>query len=686
MKELSDMSRKRIVVALVLFLAPCLMLAGCGGGGGGASAGTATIQMGGARQGATPALTGLVTILAGRPAWMSPDGTGAQAQFDYPYGITSDGYYLYVADTANQIVRKVDIATGEVTTLAGSVGETGSVDGTGSAARFAFPTDITTDGINLYVLDSQNQTVRKVAIATGAVTTLAGSAGQSGSSDGTGSAARFNSPEGLTVSGTSLYVADTGNSTIRAVSTITGQVTTLAGSAGQTGYTDNTGSAARFDLPTHITNDGVNIYVVDKANHVIRVVTIATAAVTTLAGTPILETVNGMTVYEGILYTSDFYDETINSILLSTGQMTTLAGNSGVKGSADGIGSAATFTAPSALTTVGSNIYVTDTDSNTIRKVAIATGAVTTLAGSPPGTDGNGPAALFNYPSDLTTDGTNLYVADTENYTIRRIAIATGAVTTLAGSVGVSAAADGVGTAANFRYPVGLTTDGANLFITDTIGNTIRKLVIATGQVTTMAGKDQWTGSSDGTGTAALFDGPAGITTDGINLYVADTDNSTIRKIVIATGQVTTLAGSPGVNDSFDAIGPAAQFNYPCGITTDGTNLYVADTNNSTIRQVVIATRTVTTLAGSPGVNGAVDGYGSAAQFSYPTAITTDGTNLYVADTDNNTIRKVVIATGEVSTVTGGGANSFSYPSGITTGGTALYVADTDNSLIRLVR
>ena len=617
---------------------------------------------------------------------MSPDGTGAQAQFLYPYGITSDGYYLYVADTVNQIVRKVDIATGEVTTLAGSAGETGSVDGTGSAARFAFPTDITTDGINLYVLDSQNQTVRKVVIATGAVTTLAGSAGRSGSSDGTGSAARFNSPEGLTISGTSLYVADTGNSTIRAVSTITGQVTTLAGSAGQTGYTDNTGSAARFDLPTHITSDGVNLYVVDKANHVIRVVMIATAAVTTLAGTPILETVNGMTVYGGILYTSDFYNETINSILISTGQMTTLAGNSGVKGSADGIGCAATFNAPSALTAVGSSLYATDTDNNTIRKVVIATGAVTTLAGSPPGTDGTGSAALFNYPLDVTTDGTNLYVADTENYTIRRIVIATGAVTTLAGSVGVSTAADGVGTAAQFRYPVGITTDGANLFITDTIGNTIRKLVIATGRVTTMAGQDEWTGSSDGTGTAALFDGPAGITTDGINLYVADTGNSTIRKIVIATGQVTTLAGSPGVNGSFDAIGPDAQFNYPCDITTDGTNLYVADTNNSTIRKVVIATKVVTTLAGSPGVNGAVDGYGSVAQFNYPTAITTDGTNLYVADTDSNTIRKVVIATGEVSTVTGGGANSFSYPSGITTDGTALYVADTDNSLIRSIR
>jgi DNA-binding beta-propeller fold protein YncE len=525
------------------------------------------------------------------------------------------------------------------------------------------------------------------------VTTLAGSAGNSGSSDGFGSAARFNSPEGLTVNGTSLYVADTLNATIRLVSTVTGQVTTLAGTAGQTGSTDAAGPAALFDHPTRITTDGVNLYVYDKGNHVIRVVTIATAAVTTVAGTSFLESLNGITVYGGTLYVSDFYYETISSILLSTGQMTTLAGHSvggfyGVPGSADGIGTAAYFNAPSGITAVGSTLYVTDTNNNTIRKVDIGTGTVTTVAGSPPGTDGAGTAALFSYPSDVTTDGTNLYVTDTENYTIRQIVLATGAVTTLAGSAGNSGSSDGAGSAALFRYPVGITTDGVNLFITDTIGNTIRQLVIATGAVMTIAGQDRSIGSTDGTGTTALFNGPAGITTDGTNLYIADTDNSTIRKMIIATGQVTTLAGTTGANGSYDATGAAARFNYPCGITTDGTNLYVADTNNSTIRKVVIATGQVTTLAGSPGANGSVDGTGYGAQFNYPTAITCDGTNLYVADTDNNSIRRVVIATGEVSTVVGSGAGATALynPTGITTDGTALYVADTDNNVIRLVR
>lgn len=302
--------------------------------------------------------------------------------------------------------------------------------------------------------------------------------------------------------------------------------------------------------------------------------------------------------------------------------------------------------------------------------------------------DSTGISARFNRPEGIVTDGTNIYVADRSNYAIRQIAIATGEVTTLAG--GTYGSADGIGTAAKFGFPTGIALDGTNLYVTDTITQTIRQIVISTGEVTTLAGNEYLNGYDNGIGTAAYFANPYGIATDGTNLYVADSSNNAIRQVVIATGEVTTLAGSiPSTPGCLDGIGTMARFNYPLGITTDGINLYVTDNSNSTIRKVVISTGQVTTLAGKTGVTGSSDGIGSAASFYYPNGITTDGTNLYVADQYNHTIRKVVISTGEVTTLAGaaglsgsldgGGSEArFSSPAGITNDGRNLYVASNE--------
>jgi hypothetical protein len=259
--------------------------------------------------------------------------------------------------------------------------------------------------------------------------------------------------------------------------------------------------------------------------------------------------------------------------------------------------------------------------------------AVTTLAGSSLGsTDATGTSASFNGPIGITTDGTNLYVAD-RNHRIRKIVISTGVVTTLAGSS--EGSTDATGTSASFNNPNGITTDGTNLYVAEQSNHRIRKIVISTGVVTTLAGSSS--GSTDATGTSASFNNPIGITTDGTNLYVADYNNHRIRKIVISTGVVTTLAGSS--SGSTDATGTSASFNSPYGITTDGTNLYVVDENNHRIRKIVISTGVVTTLAGSS--LGSTDATGTSASFSRPAGITTDGTNLYVADMNNHRIRKI---------------------------------------------
>jgi hypothetical protein len=285
-----------------------------------------------------------------------------------------------------------------------------------------------------------------------------------------------------------------------------------------------------------------------------------------------------------------------------------------------------------------------DSGNNTIRQIVISTGVVTTLAGTPSVTgsaDGTGSAAQFNGSRLITFDGTDLYLADTGNHTIRKIVISTGVVTTPFGTAAASGSVDGTGSAARFNGPRGIGTDGTYLYVADTGNGTNRKIVISTGVVSTLAGTPGVSGSADGTGAAARFNDLRGVATDGTDLYVVDSGNSTIRKIVISTGVVTTLAGSPGVTGGADGTGSAARFNGPRGITASGTNLYVADFGNNTIRQIVIATGAVTTLSGAAGTTGGADGVGGDAQFNQPYGITTVGTDLYVSEQGNNTIRQI---------------------------------------------
>jgi len=250
-------------------------------------------------------------------------------------------------------------------------------------------------------------------------------------------------------------------------------------------------------------------------------------------------------------------------------------------------------------------------------------------------------------------------------------------VTTIAGT-GNTGSADGTGTSASFYSPQGITTDGTNLYVTNR-NNLIRQIVISTVVVTTVAGTGS-SGSANGTGTSASFDEPEDITTDGTNLYVADTNNHLIRQIVISTGVVTTVAGT-GSSGSANGTGTSASFGEPRGITTDGTNLYVA-TNNNLIRQIVISTGVVTTVAGT-GSAGTADGTGTSASFTRPKGITTDGTNLYVADDDQSgLVRQIVISTGVVTKVSDRGV--IREPKKITTDGTNLYVTDS-NHIIRKI-
>lgn len=332
--------------------------------------------------------------------------------------------------------------------------------------------------------------------------------------------------------------------------------------------------------------------------------------------------------------------------VVSNNAVTTLAGSAGAKGgSADAVGPVAGFYLPYGVVRVGGTLYVADSGNNTIRRIDLASAAASTLAGSAGvsgSSDGVGAGASFNLPRGLATDGTSLYVADSGNHSIRKIVLATGAVSTLAGYSGKRGLVDGIGAEARFYLPRGIASDGNNLYVADTQNNAIRKIVIETGAVITLAGSSRY-GSTDGFGTSASFYVPYGIACDGTNLYVSDTGNNTIRKVDPATAQVTTVAGTAGLRGSADGSGPVVSFFNPDGITSDGTSLYLCDTGNNTVREVDLATGEVSTLAGRAGFHGAADGTGSSARFYGPRGIVLSGTELLLADSTNNTIRKLSI-------------------------------------------
>jgi hypothetical protein len=304
--------------------------------------------------------------------------------------------------------------------------------------------------------------------------------------------------------------------------------------------------------------------------------------------------------------------------------VSTFAGQAGLAGAADGSTARASFDAPKGITTDGVNLYLADANNHTVRKIDIASGTVTTIAGmagKKGSSDGKGAAARFNRPYGITTDGSNLYVTDSNNHCVRQINIESGAVTTLAGGVGRIGYIDGTGKQARFFIPEGITTDGSNLYVADTHNHSLRKIVLGSAVVTTIAGLSGSPGLLDDIGTKARFSYPKGITTDGHNLYVVDFGNHRIRKVVISSGVVTTFAATVNTDDSSVEKGTAARFNYPSGITTDGHNLYVADTFNSMVRKIALANGAVNTIAGAADLEGSVNGIGHEARFKDPIGI-----------------------------------------------------------------
>ena len=353
-------------------------------------------------------------------------------------------------------------------------------------------------------------------------TTLAGLAGQSGSGDGTNSAARFNFPAGITVDPSgNLYTADILNHTVRKITPVGTNwvVNTIAGLAEVPGSADGTNSAARFDHPNGVTIDAAgNLFVVDHYNHTIRKI----------------------------------------ALLGTNWVVSTVAGLDGQRNHNDGTNSAARFYSPTGIAVDDAgNLNVADTLNFTIRKIAPV--GVDWVVTTPVGValdygfvDGTNTAARFDYPYDITWSAGKFYVSDWGNHAIRQITVSgtDWIVTTIAGFSGQFGSVDGTGKKAKFNFPIGIVADKEGVvYVADQDNHTIRRITPpkppppnASWMVSTIGGVALQPGSSDGTGSGALFNKPWGITVDRAgNLYVTDYGNHIIRKGVPPWGPIPSL-------------------------------------------------------------------------------------------------------------------------------------------------
>jgi streptogramin lyase len=554
---------------------------------------------------------------------------------------------------------------------------------------------------NTYIAAQGQNRVFKVD-PSGTLTVVAGNGAPGYSGDGgPATSATLNSPYGLAVdSSGNIFIADTGNQRIREVDHSTGNITTVAGN-GAAGYGGDGGPATSTSLnsPNGVAVDSFgNVFIADTGNQRIREVNASTHNISTVAGNGsasyngdgILATSASLYVPEGVavdgsgnIYIADTYNNRIRKVNASTHIISTVAGTGTYGYNGDGIlATSATLSHPFGVAVDGSgNIYIADTYSYRIRKVDTSE-TITTVAGDGAyGYSGDGAAATsasLSFPFGVAVDSSgNIYIADSNNRRIRKVAISTGDITTLAGNGDLGFCGDGgPATSASLNSFYGVAVDDSgNFYIADTYNQRIRK-VDASGTITTVAGNGSPSYSGDGgTATSASLSNPYGVAADGSgNLYIADTYNQRIREVDAITHDITTVAGNGSSGSSGDGgTATNASLSYPRSVAVDGSgNIYIADTSNQRIREVVHSTGNITTVAGNGTYGYSGDGGPAAsAKLANPYGVAVDGSgNIYIADTDNNRIRKVDATTHDITTVAGNGTGGFSGDGGPATSAT----------------
>ncbi|MBZ5677067.1 MAG: hypothetical protein LAP61_22720 [Acidobacteriia bacterium] len=670
---------------------------------------------------------------------------GSSASLIGPESVAVDSAGNIFFPNGNTVMR-LDVNTGILTLVAGN--GTSGYNGDGGPATSASLSlthanteaniphagDLAVDASgNLYIADWGNNRIRKVS--NGVITTVAGG-GSPSSGIGDGGLAisaslggPLGGPSGVAVDNSgNLYIADLGNRRIRKVTANTGLITTVAGGGSPSSGNGDGGlatSASIYPFSVAADNSG-NVYISEWGANRIRMVTASTGVITTLAGNgtqgyggdggpAVSSTLNFPNAValdrSGNLYFADGC-ACIRKVTASTGVITTVAGNGKQGFSGDGGPATSANMSPLgvAIDSTG-NLLIADYTNGRIRKVTASTGVITTLAGTGDGgysgDGGLATSAGLVQPVGVTLDSSaNLFIAEMGSVCciaksrIREVSGSTSVITTVAGNGTTGYSGDGGPATSADIYPLGVAVDSSgNLYIAS--DNRIRK--VSNGVITTVAGNGTFGYSGDGgLATSASLYGPLGVAVDSSgDIYIADHYNHRIRRVEASTGVITTVAGNGTQGYSGDG-GPAtsASLNDPVAVFVDtGGNLYIADYTNGRIRKVTAGNGVITTVAGDGSFRYSGDGGpATTASLNGPLGVAVDGTgNLYIADWDNNRIRKV--SNGVITTVAGGGSPS----SGTGDGGLAtstslngpssvavdsqgrVYVADTGNNRVRVL-
>jgi sugar lactone lactonase YvrE len=645
------------------------------------------------------------------------NGPATEAALWSPYDVLVDTYNnLFIADTMMNCIRKVDATTGIITSVAGRGYLMGSYSGDGGPAlnaRMNRPNGIALDSSgNLFIADSSNARIRKVDKVTGIITTVVGTGYYTGQLDGEGgdplddlgdggpaTNASLNSPMGVDFdSNGNLLIADSFNNRIRKVDKTTSIITTVAGT-GIRGYSGDNGPAtsAKLYYPWKITCDSSgNIFIADTVNRRIRKVDATTGIITTVAGggnPPYPDIGDGgpatdarlypydiLVDFAGNLFITDSSNNRLRKVDASTGIITTVAGNGEQMFGGDGelATNASLYACRDVAVDAAGNLFICDANSGRIRRVDATTRIITTVAGggNPPYPDigDGGPAtdARLAQPWGviLDSDG-NLFISEQGHYRVRKVESLTNIISTVAGTGISQGSIDGEGgdprddlgdygpaTSASFKRADDVALDSSrNLYISDFLDHRIRKVDVVSGIITTVAGTGIQTGTIDGEGgnpTDDLGDGgpasnatlayPSRISFDtDDNLYICDTRGYRIRKVDTTTGIITTVAGTGRRGYSGDG-GPAtsARLGILTAVHVDVFhNIYIS--SETRVRRVDGVTGIIDRVAGTGAwAFGGDGGPAKEAWLCWPYGLNTDQYgNLYIADSQFYRIRKV---------------------------------------------
>jgi sugar lactone lactonase YvrE len=634
-------------------------------------------EYGGHRVRRIAAGTGVITTVAGTGAQGSSGDGGAatNALLNAPvFMVMEPTGDVLVSELLGHRVRRVAAGTGVITTVAGAGAQGFSGDGgAATSASLYQPAGLVLDQAgNLFIADNANHRVRKVAVGTGVISTVAGDGVPRFQGDlGAATSASLRSPVGLAFDqGGNLLIADGLNCRVRSVAAGTGVITSMAGT-GACSFSGDSGAAtsATFNSIGGIVLDHAgNLFIADRLNNRLRRVSAPTQPSSSPSVTPSSSSTKrpvSATPTRTSSPTATASGTRSSSPSYAPGVITTVAG-SGAAGST-GDGGAATSAAMNgphgvAIDTSG-NLFFVDHNNHRVRRLAAGTGFITTVAGNGfGGFSGDGGAATtasLNLPHDVCFDlDGNLLIAEYRGYRVRKVALSTGLITTYAGTgVGGFDGDGGAATSARVSGPVFVVTEPTGgVLISEHDSNRVRRVAAGTGIITTVAGNGVAGFSGDGgAATSASLSGPQGLALDEAgNLFIADSNNNRVRKVAVATGVVSSVAGNgvAGFSGDFGAA-TSTSLSHPRGLAFDhGGGLLIVDTANCRVRRVAENTNAITTVAGNEvcGISGD-GGAATSASLSSPQDIALDAAgNIYISDGANHRVRRVSAPTQPSST------------------------------------